>query len=124
MAEGALSRGQYEAIAAFRYRLRQFLAFNEAAATDAGLPVQQHQALLIIAGYPEGEVRPLTASCGTSSSGLPATGALRHTNSADGVRTAGTGPPAIVIVVRSATARCVRAQAFLQVDMKCLREVP
>ncbi len=42
---------QYTAIAAFRYELRRFLAFSEAAATAAGLPPSQHQALLAIAGH-------------------------------------------------------------------------
>ncbi len=49
--EGGLSTSQYAAIAAFRYELRRFLAFSEAAATAAGLPPQQHQALLAIAGH-------------------------------------------------------------------------
>ncbi len=42
---------QYAAIAAFRLELRRFLAFSEAAATAAGLPSQQHQALLAVAGH-------------------------------------------------------------------------
>lgn len=42
---------QYTAIAAFRFELRRFLAFSEAAALAAGLPPQQHQALLAIAGH-------------------------------------------------------------------------
>ena len=50
-APGALSRSHYAALAAFRYELRRFLAFSEAAATAAGLPPQQHQALLTVAGH-------------------------------------------------------------------------
>ena len=46
-----LQPSQYAAIAAFRLELRRFLAFSEAAATAAGLPPQQHQALLAIAGH-------------------------------------------------------------------------
>jgi DNA-binding MarR family transcriptional regulator len=46
-----LSREQYAAIAAFRYELRRFLAFSESAAASMGLPPQQHQALLVIAGH-------------------------------------------------------------------------
>ncbi len=46
-----LSTAQYAALAAFRYRLRRFLAFSEAAALQAGLPPQQHQALLALAGH-------------------------------------------------------------------------
>jgi DNA-binding MarR family transcriptional regulator len=49
--EGGLSPGQYAAIAAFRFELRRFLAFSAAKATAAGLPPQQHQALLAIAGH-------------------------------------------------------------------------
>ncbi|MGE7415198.1 MarR family winged helix-turn-helix transcriptional regulator [Methylobacterium tarhaniae] len=46
-----LSREEYAAIAAFRLELRRFLAFSEAAAAKVGLPAQQHQALLAIAGH-------------------------------------------------------------------------
>jgi DNA-binding MarR family transcriptional regulator len=46
-----LSPQQYAAIADFRHRLRRFLAFSTEAATEAGLPAQQHQALLAIAGH-------------------------------------------------------------------------
>ncbi len=42
---------QYAAIASFRLELRRFLAFSEAAATEAGVPPQQHQALLAVAGH-------------------------------------------------------------------------
>jgi DNA-binding MarR family transcriptional regulator len=56
-AEPDLSKAQYAAIAAFRYELRQFLAFSEAAAAATGLPAQQHQALLVIAGH-TGSQRP------------------------------------------------------------------
>jgi len=46
-----MSQGQYAALADFRHRLRRFLAFSEAAAARAGLPSQQHQALLTLAGH-------------------------------------------------------------------------
>ena len=46
-----LTRAQYVALAAFRYELRRFMAFSESAAHGAGLPPQQHQALLVIAGF-------------------------------------------------------------------------
>jgi DNA-binding MarR family transcriptional regulator len=42
------------ALAEFRYTLRRFLHFSEAAATSAGLTPQQHQLLLQIAGAPDG----------------------------------------------------------------------
>jgi DNA-binding MarR family transcriptional regulator len=52
LSEGAtLSSEQYRSIAAFRHQLRRFLSFSEAAAAAAGLPTQQHQALLAIAGH-------------------------------------------------------------------------
>jgi DNA-binding MarR family transcriptional regulator len=44
-----LTQAQYGALAAFRYELRRFLAFSEAAAGAEGLPPQQHQALLAVA---------------------------------------------------------------------------
>ncbi|HEX9047107.1 MAG TPA: MarR family transcriptional regulator [Verrucomicrobiae bacterium] len=47
-----LTKVQYEALAEFRYGLRQFLRFSEAAAQAAGLTPQQHQALLAIKGFP------------------------------------------------------------------------
>jgi DNA-binding MarR family transcriptional regulator len=50
-----LSAKQYQSIAAFRHQLRRFLAFSEAAASAVGLPAQQHQALLAIAGHRGGE---------------------------------------------------------------------
>jgi DNA-binding MarR family transcriptional regulator len=52
-----LTRAQYVALAAFRYELRRFMAFSETAAHGAGLPAQQHQALLAIAGF-DGEDAP------------------------------------------------------------------
>lgn len=48
----SLTADQYRSIALFRHQLRRFLAFSEAAAAAAGLPAQQHQALLVVAGYP------------------------------------------------------------------------
>jgi DNA-binding MarR family transcriptional regulator len=47
-----ISKSQYENLAAFRYALRQFLHFSEAAAQSAGITPQQHQALLAIKGFP------------------------------------------------------------------------
>lgn len=48
---GSLTAEQYRSIALFRHQLRRFLAFSEAAAAAVGLPAQQHQALLAIAGH-------------------------------------------------------------------------
>ncbi len=45
-----LTKANYEALADFRFALRKFLAFSEAAAKEAGLSPQQHQALLTIKG--------------------------------------------------------------------------
>lgn len=53
----SLTVRDYRALAEFRHALRQFLAFSEAAAADAGLTPAQHQALLAIKGLPvEGQV--------------------------------------------------------------------
>lgn len=41
----------YKALAQFRFELRKFQAFSEAAAQKEGLSSQQHQALLIIKGF-------------------------------------------------------------------------
>jgi DNA-binding MarR family transcriptional regulator len=45
----------YEVLAQFRYQLRKFLSFSEAAANKAGLTPQQHQALLAIKGFSAAE---------------------------------------------------------------------
>ena len=50
-----LSRAEYAALATFRHELRRFLAFSEAEAAKAGVPVQQHQAMLAIAGHAASE---------------------------------------------------------------------
>jgi DNA-binding MarR family transcriptional regulator len=44
----------YAALADFRYEIRRFLNFSEAAARAAGIEPQQHQALLAIKGQPAG----------------------------------------------------------------------
>lgn len=46
----ALEERDYETLASFRRSLRIFLAFSEDAAREAGLPSQQHQAILAIRG--------------------------------------------------------------------------
>ncbi|MGV8856772.1 MAG: MarR family winged helix-turn-helix transcriptional regulator [Devosia sp.] len=45
-----LNQADYEALANLRYALRQFTAFSSTEAQAAGLPPQQHQALLAIMG--------------------------------------------------------------------------
>lgn len=47
-----LTKAEYERLAAFRFALRQFLRFSEAAAHEENLTPQQHQALLAIKGFP------------------------------------------------------------------------
>lgn len=56
-ARGTVGPEQYRALARFRHELRRFLSFSEAAAGAVGLPAQQHQALLAIAGH-DGPGRP------------------------------------------------------------------
>lgn len=48
----SLSKSDYEALAEFRYALRKFLGFSEAAAGEHGVTPQQYQALLAIEGFP------------------------------------------------------------------------
>lgn len=47
----------YQALGAFRYEIRKFLAFSEKAARSAGIEPQQHQLLLAVRGLPA-ETRP------------------------------------------------------------------
>ena len=54
--EPIIAKSDYEALAAFRHALRQFLDFSQVAARQAGLTPQQHQALLAIKGFPGREV--------------------------------------------------------------------
>jgi DNA-binding MarR family transcriptional regulator len=46
----------YEGLASFRFALRQFLAFSEAATQAAGVTPHQYQALLVIQAHPAPEV--------------------------------------------------------------------
>jgi DNA-binding MarR family transcriptional regulator len=49
-----LTAADFRALAAFRHRIRSFLAFSESAAREAGLDPRQHQLLLAVQGLPEG----------------------------------------------------------------------
>ncbi len=46
-----LTKSHYELLATLRHTLRNFLHFSEEAARAAGIPPQQHQALLAIKGF-------------------------------------------------------------------------
>ena len=59
-AGSAMRASDYAALAQFRYQIRSFLAFSEAAAAEQGLTPTQHQALLGIKGF----VRPGPATVG------------------------------------------------------------
>lgn len=48
------SQADYEALSEFRYQIRRFLEFSQAAAEAVGLTARQHQALLAIKGFPSG----------------------------------------------------------------------
>lgn len=48
-----ITKRHYETLAAWRHALRRFLHFSQDAARDAGIPPQQHQALLVIKGFPD-----------------------------------------------------------------------
>lgn len=52
-----VSASDYRALAAFRYEIRKFLAFSDAAARAAKIEPQQHQLLLAVQGLPA-EQRP------------------------------------------------------------------
>lgn len=47
-----LATADYETLSELRYLMRRFAAFSEAEARSAGLTPQQHQALLVIRGFP------------------------------------------------------------------------
>lgn len=55
-----LRKSHYESLSAIRHALRIFLHFSEEAARRAGLTVQQHQALLILKGFPGREYAFIT----------------------------------------------------------------
>lgn len=55
-----ISKKEYEVLAAFRYRMRQFLRFSEEAARVHGMTPQQHQLLLSIKGFPGREYATIT----------------------------------------------------------------
>ena len=46
----------YQALAEFRYQIRRFVRFSEAAARKNGIEPQQHQLLLAVKGAPDAEV--------------------------------------------------------------------
>src|SRR5689334_2883021 len=50
MPDRRVTAAEYRALAEFRYRVRCFLRFSEAAARSAGLAPQQHQLLLAVRG--------------------------------------------------------------------------
>lgn len=56
-ANGSLRHADFRLLAEFRFVLRRFMQFSEAAAAKVGLESQQHQALLVIKAY-EGDGRP------------------------------------------------------------------
>ena len=51
-AKNQITKAHYETLAEFRYALRKFLHFSEAAAQAVGVTPQQHQAMLAIKGFP------------------------------------------------------------------------
>jgi DNA-binding MarR family transcriptional regulator len=53
---GAAGPRDYQLLSEFRYLIRCFLEFSEAAAAQAGLTSRQHQALLAIKGAPAGAI--------------------------------------------------------------------
>ncbi|OCJ12933.1 MarR family transcriptional regulator [Rhizobium sp. AC44/96] len=53
--DAELSHADYQALSNLRFTLRRFMDFSASAAQEAGLPPQQHQALLAIKGHPDRE---------------------------------------------------------------------
>lgn len=48
-----LEAAEYRKLEEFRFQIRSFLNFSEAAARDSGIEPQQHQALLALKGMPQ-----------------------------------------------------------------------
>jgi len=55
-----LQTADYERLASFRYALRRFLRFSEAAAAKVGLTGQHYQAMLAIRGSAQGRGLPIS----------------------------------------------------------------
>ena len=53
---GHLDAAEYQQLASFRYALRSFLRFSEAAAEEVGLTAQHYQALLAVCAAADGHV--------------------------------------------------------------------
>jgi len=51
-----VGNAQYQALAEFRFRIRQFLRGSDAAAEEAGIEPRQYQMLLAVRGLPPGQV--------------------------------------------------------------------
>ena len=49
-----LESSKYRKLEEFRFQIRRFLSFSEAAARASGIEPQQHQALLVLKGMPQG----------------------------------------------------------------------
>jgi DNA-binding MarR family transcriptional regulator len=52
MSSRKMSKGDFEALAAFRYQLRRFLRFSEEATRRSGVTPLQYQLMLQIKGFP------------------------------------------------------------------------
>src|SRR5215831_21049454 len=55
MPNSRLTQSDYQALAEFRYQIRRFQRFSEAAARNAGIEPQHHQIMLAIRGKPARE---------------------------------------------------------------------
>ena len=61
LAASSVELDQLRRLAEFRYQLRRFLHFSQAAADEAGIPHQQYQLLQCVRGIPPG-VEPTIAN--------------------------------------------------------------
>ena len=55
MSNHRINLSDYQALAEFRYQIRRFVRYSEAAAREAGIEPQHHQIMLAIKGKPAGE---------------------------------------------------------------------
>lgn len=56
----AISLQKLRSLAEFRYQLRRFLSFSEAASESCGIGAQQYQLMQVIAAMPEGQVSSIS----------------------------------------------------------------
>jgi DNA-binding MarR family transcriptional regulator len=58
--DGKETQSKLKSLAEFRFQMRKFLNFSEAASERCGIPAQQYQLMQVIASVPEGQQASIT----------------------------------------------------------------